>query len=126
MYTFTATGHPNIRATHRNTFEFTKDSNLTENGDCIVAVNADFEIKKLKQFLTKEKIKITITANGMKETILAAPNPDFSDEHEMVIRITNFASKRTFAMRADKAAMQLDIKVVEQLKKNDKIKITIE
>jgi len=30
-------GHKNIRSTHKNTIEITKDPNLTINGDCIIA-----------------------------------------------------------------------------------------
>ena len=124
MYSFKATGHGNMLATHRNTFEFTKAANVTEKGDCIIAVNADFELKKIRQFLQKEKIKITMSANGIKETITATPNQDFSDNHEIVVRITDFRSKRTFATRADKSAAQLDRRLVKALK-NDKTVIVI-
>ncbi|MBI4153351.1 DUF371 domain-containing protein [Candidatus Woesearchaeota archaeon] len=75
-------------------------------------------------FLQKEKIRITISANGIKETITAIPNPDFSDDHELVIRITDFCSKRTFATRADKSAAQLGRRLVKELK-NSKTKIVI-
>ena len=115
MYSFTASGHKNIRATHRNTLELTKDAVLTEDGDCIIGVKAEFEL---------EKIKITIRANGITETVTAVPNPNFSDEHEMVIRITNFDSKRTFATRADKSAKQLSRRFVKELK-NDKTRMVI-
>ena len=124
MYSFTASGHKNIRATHRNTLELTKDAVLTEDGDCIIGVKAEFELEKIKQFLQKEKIKITIRANGITETVTAVPNPNFSDEHEMVIRITNFDSKRTFATRADKSAKQLSRRFVKELK-NDKTRMVI-
>ena len=124
MYSFTASGHKNIRATHRNTLELTKDAALTEDGDCIIGVKADFELKELKQFLHKEKIMITIRASGIKETLTATPNPTFSDEHELVVRKTDFCSKRTFATRAEKSAMQLDRTIVRELK-NEKTKIVI-
>ena len=44
IYKFNAYGHPNILGTHKTTFEFTKDNELTLNGDCIVGVKADFEL----------------------------------------------------------------------------------
>ncbi len=41
-YTFTAQGHPNILATHKTTLEITKDTEVTGEGGCIIAVKADF------------------------------------------------------------------------------------
>jgi len=35
-----AYGHGKIRATHPNTLEITKEGELTERGDCIIAVNS--------------------------------------------------------------------------------------
>ena len=36
--TLEAYGHRNIRATHRSTFELTKDDYLTHRGDCIIVL----------------------------------------------------------------------------------------
>jgi hypothetical protein len=123
---FTAYGHPNIRATHPTTLEFTKDSNLTVRGDCIVGVNATFG-KELKRFLDKPKITITIEAAGKSETITATKNPTFSSNHELVIRTTSFTSERTFATHADKASKDLSrafMKVIQN--PNTKITISID
>ncbi len=49
-------GHKNIRSTHKNTIEITKDPNLTINGDCIIGVDAGFSCKDLPKKL-KTKIK---------------------------------------------------------------------
>lgn len=126
-YTFTAFGHPNIRATHKTTLEFTRDIHLTAEGDCIVAVNADFSLPELKKFLAQERIKITVTADHTKETIIANPNPSFSDDKEIVIRHGTFTSPRTFATNADKAAHRLKRELIEKLKNTEtKVTITIE
>ena len=106
-YTFQAFGHKNIRATHPTTLEFTKDTYLSSRGDCIVGVGAIFELQRLKPFLLKEKIKITLCADGMKEEIVAAPNPTFTSIKEMVIRTTGFQSERSFAVYATKSAAGL-------------------
>ena len=37
----TAYGHPNVTATHRTTFEITKEDELSLAGSCIIAVGAD-------------------------------------------------------------------------------------
>ena len=123
-YSFTASGHPNIRATHKTTLEFTHDANLTKQGDCIIAVNADFNLSRLKKFLNKDKIKITISTNHIKETITAQPNPSFSDDKEMVIRLTDFHSPRTFAIKADKAACHFKKELIKRLK-DPQTKVTI-
>ena len=106
-YTFQAFGHKNIRAAHRTTLELTREGNVTPAGDCIVGVRATFELQRLKPFLSKEKIKITLCADGMKEEIVAAPNPTFTSIKEMVIRTTGFQSERTFAVYATKSAAGL-------------------
>lgn len=106
-YTFQAYGHKNIRAAHQTTLEFTKDSSLTPAGDCIVGVRATFEISKLKQFFSKEKIKITLRAGSVKEAIVAVPNLTYTSNQEMVIRTTGFQSARTFAVYATKSASGL-------------------
>ena len=133
LYKFNAYGHPNILATHKTTLEFTKDKEVSLKGDCIVGVNADFELKKLKKFIQKSKNKkITITIETIsnkkiKEKINAELNPSFNSSKEFVIRKTNFVSERTFAIRANKAAYDLDKDLINYLKeRSNKIILIIE
>ena len=132
QYKFHAYGHPNILATHKTTLEFTKDSELTLKGDCIIGVNCDFELNEIKKLIKNAKSnKITINIETedkkIKEIIKAEINPDFNDEREMVIRKTDFFSGRTFAVGADKAGFELNKKLIEFLKvKNNKINVVIE
>ena len=132
QYKFHAYGHPNILATHKTTLEFTKDSELTLKGDCIIGINADFELNEIKKLIKNAKSnKITINIETedkkIKEIIKAEINPDFNDEREMVIRKTDFFSGRTFAVGADKAVFELNKKLIEFLKvKNNKINVVIE
>ncbi len=110
QYKFKAYGHQNITAKHKTTLEFTKDKNLTLKGDCIIGVKADFSLSSIKKFiksLKSNKIKIIIELENkkIKETINAEINPYFNSDREMVIRKSNFKDKRTFAIRADKAAL---------------------
>ena len=127
MHSFNAAGHPNILATHKTTLEFTSDTHLTKRGDCIVAVKADFNLNKIKKFLNKDSIKITISADHQKDTIIATPNPNFSDQKEIVIRKTDFLSKRTLATNASKSAKQLNKDLIKKLTDpQTKVSITIE
>lgn len=118
-YTFSAKGHTNILATHKSTLEITKDTEVTTNGDCIIAVAADFsldEIKKIIGSCKDGKIRLTITAAGITEIVVANVNPDFSSSHEIVFRTGGFASERTLGTRSDKAAIGLGRGLVERLK----------
>ena len=123
---FTAYGHPNITATHKTTFEFTKESFVTKTGDCIVGINADFSLLELKKLLGNKKIKIKIKVDDKTEEAIAQPNKAFSSNHELVVRKTSFVSKRTLATNANKAAVDFN-NIREKLKNpNQKIIIDIE
>jgi hypothetical protein len=113
-------GHPNILSNHFNTIEFTKDTELSKKGDCILGVNSDFDSSKLKELVKKyQKVKISIHAGKFKDEIIASTNKDFKDLHELVIRKSDYLSNRTFAIKADKAAKDINRDVVYYLKKAD-------
>jgi len=117
MVTFTARGHPEVRASHPTTLEFTKETRLTRHGDCIVAVGADFDADALRE-LAKQggTLVVTIVAEEYKEIITGQANPNFNDMQEVVIRLGEFSSGRTLMVRADKAATHLNRLLVEKLK----------
>ena len=122
---FVICGHINMMATHHSTLEFTKDKNLTKRGDCIIGVNADFSYEDLVKLINKENITITISLGELKETIKAKINKTFNHKHEIVIRKKDFLSDRTFGIYSDKAAIDLDRKLIEKLK-NPKAKAIVE
>ena len=136
IYKFNAYGHPNILGTHKTTLEFTKDKELSLNGDCIVGIKADFELSKLKRFIEDSKDnKLTVTIKAIsnnknqqiQEKIQAELNPGFNHNKEFVIRKTNFASERTFAIKADNAAFWLNRDLINFLKKKEsKISVVVE
>ncbi|MBS3125915.1 DUF371 domain-containing protein [Candidatus Woesearchaeota archaeon] len=122
---FTAYGHPNILATHPTTIEFTKDKELSSEGDCIIGVKADFLLKDIKKIVAKEQIKITVKVDKFKEEISAQTNRLFNHDTELVIRKSDFLSDRTLGIKADKAAVDLARRLVEKLK-DPKQKIEVE
>lgn len=123
---FTAKGHKNILATHKTTLEFTKDSEIKIEGDCIVGVSADFDLKDVKELTRKGgKVKIIIQVDELKEEINGELNPNFSDEKEIVIRMGSFASDRTLVVNADKSAKYLSRDFLRKLKNPETI-ISIE
>ena len=134
-YSFTCNGHQNITSKHKTTLEFTKDKYLTLKGDCIVGIKADFSLLQLKKFIKslKNNKKIIIIIESMDndkkiiEKINAEINPDFNSEKDIVIRKSDFIDNRTLAIKADKAAIDLNKELIKNIKNNKrKIKIMIE
>ena len=132
--TIFAYGHANIRATHKTTFEITKESQLSKRGDCIIAVSADKAIGDLsfefKEILRRENSKVTILieAGETAEAVNAFGSPRLLLTHptDMVIRRGDYICSRTLAIHADKAAYNFSRKLFEKLKNpRQKVKITI-
>jgi len=130
MITFNAKGHENILGTHKRTFEFTKDDELTVDGDCILGVKADFDINAIKAFVKGKKgskVTVTIRAAGHAEAVHAELNKGFCDARELVVRKSDFGSERTFAVKADKACSDIKRELVNALKKPEQaIEVTLE
>jgi hypothetical protein len=125
-------GHENIQATHKTTFEITKEAQLSRRGDCIIAVSAnktmtDFS-SEFKENLRKEKAKIIILieAGDAAEVVNAFGSPRLILTHrtDMVVRKSNYICNRTLAIQADKAACDLSRKLAEKLR-NSKQKVKI-
>jgi len=127
-------GHQNIQATHKTTFEITKEAQLSRRGDCIIAVSAnktmaDFS-SEFKENLHKEKAKIMILieAGDAAEVMNAFGSPRLILTHrtDMVVRKSNYICNRTLAIQADKAACDLSRKLAEKLRNpKQKVKITL-
>lgn len=126
-YSFFCSGHPNVLSEHRNTLEFTKSKELSTRGDCIVGVDSDFDPNRLIEIAQKGgKVKILIECEGIKDEINGELNSHFSDKHEIVIRKSDYSSERTFAVKADKAAVDINRKIVDTMKDgNCRMKVTI-
>ena len=127
-------GHENVRATHHATVEFTKDTHLSSNGDCILVMSTDKALANLspefKAALKQSHAKLTvkIETGGFCEEIYAWGSPQLTLSHgqEMVIRKSDYVSDRTLAIRADKAAKDLSRELVEKLKNpKQQVKITL-
>jgi len=125
-YSFTAKGHRNILSSHKKTFEFTKDKEVSLDGDCIVGVEADFSTAKLKELQKRHKrLRMRITAGNTSDEIEFIGNRGFSSNDELVLRLSEFNSERTYGVRADKAAVGLNKKLREKLR-NPEQKIDVE
>jgi len=120
-----ARGHPNIRATHRTTLEITKDSHLTPRGDCIIGVCASKSIseidERIKEWLRsggKVEIEIILPQYGLKDRLFAfgSKNLRFKHPTDIVVRKSDYICDRTLAIKATKAAKDLNRDMVELLR----------
>ncbi len=129
-----ARGHENIQATHKTTFEITKEPTLTKRGDCIIAVEATKGAADLplefKEAARKKGAQITITieAGELKEIVKTKGSPRllFTHPTDLVVRKTDYVCGRTVAIKAGKAANDFSRKLIEKIRKpNQRIRITL-
>jgi len=129
-----ARGHENIQATHRTTFEITKEPTLTKRGDCIIAVEATKGAADLplefKEAARKKGAQITITieAGELEEIVKTKGSPRllFTHPADLVVRKTDYVCGRTLAIGADKAASDLSRKLIEKIQdSSQRIRITL-
>lgn len=117
MYAFKCYGHKNITSSHKNTFEFTKHKDIGKLAHCIVGVKANFSVKNIKKTIkNKDTLKIIIEVDNIKEEITCIPNKDFSDSEEIVVRKSDFSSKRTLGIRCGRASIDFSKRFKEKLK----------
>jgi hypothetical protein len=131
---FVAFGHVNVQAIHPSTLMFTKESDISKQGDCIVAVSAYKAVADLSpEFKDRlrqpnSKVIILIDVDGLTEQIQAGGSPKLtlSNPSDMVIRKSDYVDNRTLAVRADKASNDLPRELIEKLKKpTQKANITL-
>lgn len=129
----TAYGHPNVLATHEKTIELTRQDFLNLTGDCIVGIRADKSLADLgdgfkESLKLGKKVNILLECNGVKDVMTARGDPrlTFTDRTSMVIRKSSYVCGRTLAVRANKAAIDLDRKLIEELRKGGVLHVDLE
>ncbi len=116
-------GHPLIKATHKTTFEITKEEKISPRGDCIIGVKANKSCKdlddELKILMTNNiPIKMTIHVGQYSFEVNAIGHPSLllTDEKDIVVRKSNYVCPRTLAIRSDKAAIDMPREMILMLK----------
>lgn len=125
-------GNKNIKATHKSTFEITKDNFLTKKGNCIIGILSTHSVKDIpddiKEYLKNEgKIKIIIEVDDLIDEIIAygSKNLKFNDERSIVVRKSNYFDDRTLAINSNKAAKDIDRRIIEKLREEKEGKFII-
>jgi hypothetical protein len=128
-----AYGHPAITATHRTTLGITKAHEIGKEADCIIGVRANKACADLKEEVKNglkagKKVEMSVEVERIKDRLVAHGSPALTLEshEEIVVRKSDFIDARTLAILADKAAADLERRLVEKLKSKDvKIKIIL-
>ncbi|NAZ13093.1 MAG: DUF371 domain-containing protein [Desulfurococcales archaeon] len=120
---FVAKGHENIKATHRSTIEITKEEHVTPRGDCIIAVSSEKALTDLDPML-KDKIRsgwyvaTIFKSDDIIDHVIGHGDPRLTlrDPVRIIIRKSDFIDDKTLMIRSDKAAIDLDRRLVSRLK----------
>jgi hypothetical protein len=131
---FLARGNPRITAEHRTTIEITREGIRSYAGDCIVATGAEVGLAGLPEALknaAREKgapMSLILEVGGRREVVRGEGDPSltFLNEEEMVVRKSGYTCGRTLMIRSDKAAKDLDRRLVDLLRgKGCTVKVTV-
>lgn len=130
---FSAQGHTNITALHKSTIELTKESYLTKRGSCIIGVNsqlccADLPNEIKNRLRDAAKVIIKLRVGNIEDNIKCRGdrNLTLKSHVSIVIRKSEYIDDRTMAVGADKAARDINRKLIKELKKEHRITVTIE
>lgn len=128
-----AKGHQNVLSKHKSTFEITKDKDLTLSGDCIIGLDID---KSMEDFPHDFKEKL---ANDDTKVIVELKTPNASDiiegsgHHDLtlshptdiVCRKSTFICPRTLMINSDKAAVDLNRDLIQDLANGEYMDVNI-
>ncbi|RAP45093.1 MAG: hypothetical protein BZ135_06410 [Methanosphaera sp. rholeuAM6] len=132
-YSFIASGHQNVTSKHKSTFEITTDPTLTLKGDCIIGVSSNTTLKDLPEEIKKDiqtdnnKIELILESDNCSDKIVGYGSSKLTLDHpsDMVCRKSDFTCSRTLMIKADKAAIDLNKNLINELKQGSKLKVTI-
>ena len=122
-FKFYARGHRSVSSTHPTTLEFTRDTGLTKNGDCIIAVECSVGLidlpEPIKNALSSGacRARLTLTVDGYQFAVdgRGAQGLTLSHPTDIVVRKSGFTSDRTLMVRANRAAADIPRSFVELL-----------
>ncbi|MEM0027734.1 MAG: DUF371 domain-containing protein [Ignisphaera sp.] len=118
-----ARGHESIRALHTKTFELTKDIDLTPRGDCIIGVGLDKAVAELDPNLINvirkdhSVVVLVLEVGELRDVVLARGSQKLvlGDKRRIVVRKSRFIGPETLAIEANKAARDIDRRIIQRL-----------
>ena len=131
--TIRAWGHSNIRATHRTTLEITKDETVTPRGDCIIACRANKAVADLNPQIRDILRRpdsfaiLIIKAGEVQDIVLCEGSPELTlrDTRKLIIRKSRYVDDATLCIKANKAASDLDRRLINYICMGSSVEIEI-
>ena len=103
----TASGHPNVKASHSKTLEFVSEADLTPRGTCVLGVALQGDLDALARL--RGAATISLDCQGVTEQLRATLNPAWLPGEPLILRRRQQPlARRTFGFAADKGAADLD------------------
>ena len=126
-------GHKNVSSLHKSTFEITKDQEIGPTADCIIGIAMDNTMnefpQEFKSKIANSNTKVTVildTENGYDEIVgFGHENLTLTHPTDIVCRKSDYTCSRTLMINANKAARDLDLNLIEDLKNEKEMEVTI-
>ena len=126
-------GHKNVTSNHKSTFEITKDSEIGITADCIIGTDMDKSMLDFPQDFKDEiansnsQIKVIFDSENGHDEIVGFGHENLSLTHptDIVCRKSDYICSRTLMIKADKSARDIDNKLIEDLKNEKWMDVTI-
>lgn len=126
-------GHEHVTGAHESTLEVTSDDYLTPAGDCILGIEADHVPAEFGDGFVEAcqhsdaTITIALETADHTDKFLASGHSElsFESERSLVIRTSEYVDDRTVAVKAEKAAGNIDRELVAALSDGDSLTTTL-
>ena len=126
-------GHKNVLSLHKSTFEITKDKDLSLAGDCIIGLDIDKSMvdfsKEFKEKLANDDTKVIVELNtpNASDIIEGFGHHDLTLTHptDIVCRKSTFICPRTLMIKSDKAAIDLNRDLINDLANGESMDVNI-
>lgn len=119
-----AYGHVNIRGTHPKSLEITTAKTVSAKGTCIIGVAAELPTPALEAL--NGPVQLELECSGIKDSLEAQVNHGYTAIDTLIVRLSNFRCRKTFAVAATKAAADLDRALIANLRRAEsKLTVTI-
>lgn len=128
-----AKGHKNVLSKHKSTFEITKDEDLSLSGDCIIGLGIDKCMldfpEDFKKKLASDDTKVTLKLKSpnASDIIVGYGHHDLTLDHptDIVCRKSDFICSRTLMIKSDKAAIDLNRDMINDLANGESLDVEI-
>jgi hypothetical protein len=126
-------GHKNVSSKHKSTFEITKDVEIGPTADCIIGVDMDDSMLDFPQEFkdkianSNTKILVLLDTPNAHDEIIGFGHEDLTLTHptDIVCRKSDFVCSRTLMIKSSKAARDLDLDLINDLKNEEVMEVTI-